>query len=256
VFDRASGRTDVGPVKVDPVADWVTGALTVSPDGALIAVGRNGGEVEIHDLATLRVLHELDDIVRDGENWVIDTSFSPQQPRLLAASTGDDTAVWDLSGDTPEVVISGRTGLTARFTPDGKLITSDQDGTLNVRDPTNFEILDAVEGLPQPATAPNFTRDGALMVTTDDFTNAARLWRVDGLDQIGGPIDASFGTIHPAGTAVVVGGDPVRHLTMDPDAWTRAACQTAGRNLTRDEWERYFANEEYRQTCPAQATPG
>ena len=28
------------------------------------------------------------------------------------------------------------------------------------------------------------------------------------------------------------------------------ACQKVRRNLTRDEWQRYFGNEPYRQTCP------
>jgi len=26
-------------------------------------------------------------------------------------------------------------------------------------------------------------------------------------------------------------------------------CQRVGRNFTREEWERYFPNEEYRKTC-------
>ncbi|HSJ46263.1 MAG TPA: hypothetical protein VK923_16425 [Euzebyales bacterium] len=37
-------------------------------------------------------------------------------------------------------------------------------------------------------------------------------------------------------------------LTMNFDAWVRAACETAARNLRREEWQRYFANEEYRLT--------
>ena len=97
---------------------------------------------------------------------------------------------------------------------------------------------------------PSFTSDGSLMVTTDDFGGAARLWRLDGFELFGGPIDGVGGTIHPNGSTVVVGGDPVRRLPMDAGAWVRAACETAGRNLTRQEWERYFAGKEYRSTCP------
>lgn len=67
--------------------------------------------------------------------------------------------------------------------------------------------------------------------------------------QLGGPVDW-VGTIHPDGSAVFLGGDPAHHLSMDPDAWARAACQIAGRNLSREEWRRYFADEPYRRTCP------
>ena len=249
VFDEASGRAVAGPVDIDPIADW-TQTISISADGELIAVGHAGGRVDVREVATLNVVHELDDLVRAGENFVIDTSFSLTRPRLLTVSTGDEAAVWDLSEDGPTLVVKGRTGLTNRFTPDGLIVSSDQDGSLDLRRPTTLEVATGVEGLPNPVIAPAFTRDGSLMVTTDDLTAGARLWRMDGLEQFGGPIEGVGGTIHPNGSSVVVGGDPARRLSMDPDAWVRAACETAGRNLTREEWQRYFADEAYRRTCP------
>ena len=127
--------------------------------------------------------------------------------------------------------------------------SSDQDGSLELREPTTLDVVTGIEGLPHPVKAPGFTTDGSLMVTTDDLTGGTRLWRMDGLEQFGGPIDGIGGTIHPDGSQIVVGGDPALRLPMDPDVWVRAACATAGRNLTRGEWERYFAGEDYRRTC-------
>lgn len=251
VFDRGSGRAVVGPVDIEPIADWVSSTVAVSPDGNQLAVGYAGGTVEVRDAATLEVTHALDDIVRDGQNFVIDLGFSPGQPTLLAATTADDAAVWDLSGATPELAVKGRTGLTTRFTPDGQLVTSDQDGTVELRDPATLDVVDRVEHLPWSVGRPSFTRDGSLMVTSDDVTAAARLWLLDDLALFGGPIEGLSGTIHPSGTTVVLGGEPVRQLRMDPDTWSRAACRTAGRALTRDEWRRYFADEPYRPTCRA-----
>jgi hypothetical protein len=37
---------------------------------------------------------------------------------------------------------------------------------------------------------------------------------------------------------------------MDPLSWIEIACQRASRNFTQEEWSQYFANEEYRATCP------
>jgi DNA-binding SARP family transcriptional activator/WD40 repeat protein len=250
VFDEASGRAVAGPVELDPIPDW-TATISVSADGELIAVGHDGGRVDVREMATLDVVHRLDDLVRGGENFVIDTSFSPIHARLLTVSTADDAAVWDLSEDEPTLVVKGRTGLTNRFTPDGRIVSSDQDGSLELRNPTTLDVVAGIEGLEGPVIAPSFTADGRLMVTTDDLTAAVRLWRLDDLEQFGGPIDGVVGgTIHPDGSALVVGGDPALHLPMDPDAWVRAACETAGRNLTTQEWERYFADEPYRRTCP------
>jgi hypothetical protein len=39
---------------------------------------------------------------------------------------------------------------------------------------------------------------------------------------------------------------------LDPDHWVDAACQIAGRNLTRIEWAQYVGDlAPYRSTCPA-----
>ena len=148
------------------------------------------------------------------------------------------------------MLVKGRTGLTNRFTPDGRIVTSDQDGSLELRDPATLDVMTGVAGLERPVIAPSFTRDGQLMVTTDDLTAAVRLWRLDELEQFGGPIEGVVGgTIHPDGSALVLGGDPALRLPLDPDVWVSAACETAGRNLTREEWKRYFADEPYRRTC-------
>ena len=37
---------------------------------------------------------------------------------------------------------------------------------------------------------------------------------------------------------------------LDPDVWQAAACRSAGRNLTPEEWAEYIgADEPYRATC-------
>lgn len=63
---------------------------------------------------------------------------------------------------------------------------------------------------------------------------------------LGGP---HFADIHPDGGTVVLGGQTTSVLTLDPDRWDEAACRTAARDLTRDEWDRYFPGEPYRRTC-------
>jgi hypothetical protein len=120
---------------------------------------------------------------------------------------------------------------------------------MHLRDPATLEPLAEVGGLPYPAVYPAFTADGELMVTTDDTTGAGRLWRLDDLKPFGGPLDGYGAAINPNGTAVVLGGEIAQHLTLDPDEWSDAACETAGRNLTPEEWEHYFGDEPYHQTC-------
>ena len=41
----------------------------------------------------------------------------------------------------------------------------------------------------------------------------------------------------------------VMRYPMAPSDWLRAACEVAGRDLTRAEWDRYLPGRSYRATC-------
>jgi WD40 repeat protein len=60
-----------------------------------------------------------------------------------------------------------------------------------------------------------------------------------------------------AGLALYAGGEgPITEIDLGAEAWTASACRIAGRNLTRDEWDRYLAFAgPYRATCPEYPTP-
>ncbi len=52
------------------------------------------------------------------------------------------------------------------------------------------------------------------------------------------------------GTAVDVcaGGKEIQ-IDISPESWQVQACEIAGRNFTRVEWQQYFPGKEYRKTC-------
>ena len=56
------------------------------------------------------------------------------------------------------------------------------------------------------------------------------------------------------GTTLAIGGRAdagIKVWDLDPEHWVDAACQVAGRNLTRQEWETNIGDlAEYRPTCP------
>jgi hypothetical protein len=54
----------------------------------------------------------------------------------------------------------------------------------------------------------------------------------------------------PTGDLVILGDQEwVMHYPMTPSTWLRTACEIAGRDLTRAEWELYLPGREYRATC-------
>ena len=237
----------LGPVVV---ADGA--AIAWSADGRWLVTGHVDGSVEVRASDSLRLETTLTDLAgREGFVTEVDFTHDPAASPVLVATTGTDAATWSV----PDWKRLGRTrvGVTAHFTPDGRLLTSDQDGTVRLRDQT-FAGLATFRGLPGPAIRPAFDRDGTRFVTLDDFTGMTRIWRTDPLAPIGGPIAvagrASGVTVSPDGTRVLVGGERAWELRLDPDRWEEQACEAAARNLTREEWATYLGDEPYRRICP------
>ncbi len=56
----------------------------------------------------------------------------------------------------------------------------------------------------------------------------------------------------PDSSGLVVAALDGRTWTVDTriSGWADRACETAGRNLTQDEWKQYFPNRTYEVSCP------
>jgi WD40 repeat protein len=252
VYEVASGRAVAGPSATGQLAPWVAGAIAWSADDAWLATGHVDGTVEVRRAGDLRVETTLTDLAVDGGGFVTEVDFSGEDApsHHLVATVGTDAATWSVPDW--ETVGRARVGVTAHFTPDGRVLTSDQDGTVRLRDST-LSVLETYRGLALPVIRPRFSLDGSRFVTVDDFTGEARIWRTDPLAPVGGPIavagPAGGVTLSPDGTRMVVGGERAWELRLDPEKWEQHACAAAGRNLTRDEWTAHLGDEPYRRTC-------
>ena len=259
VYDVATGKPLTDPAQTGQLVSWVGSAIAWSADDAWLATGHVDGSVEVRHDGDLRLETTLTDLVGGGDGFVTEVDFTDDAAPtpLLVATIGTDAATWSV----PDWDRLGRTrvGVTAHFTPDGRVLTSDQDGTVRLRD-AELSVLDTYRGLPWPVIRPRFSLDGTRFVTIDDFTGETRIWRTDPLAPIGGPIGvagrASGVTISPDGTRVVVGSERAWELRLDPGQWEEQACAAAGRNLTREEWTTHLGGEPYRRTCPDFPTGG
>jgi WD40 repeat protein len=97
--------------------------------------------------------------------------------------------------------------------------------------------------------------DGRYVAAYHFFTGNISIYDLATLDELG-LIPAGSGvnptiSFTPDGRLVADGlfGE-ARVWDLDPEHWAQIACHAAGRNLTREEWERYLgADEPYRATC-------
>ena len=85
------------------------------------------------------------------------------------------------------------------------------------------------------------------------------LFDVDSGSRLGLPLrveddvvtDNGIGALAGAGIYFGTVTGSVVFYVLEPDDWMTIACQAAGRNLTRAEWDHYLGDlDDYRATCP------
>lgn len=222
-----------------------------SPDGSSILVTDINGSVIRLDARdgtiVWRTLLAPELIIATG--WSADG-------RLATASTFATERVWVLDAATGEVARDHQIGWAGVVTPDLAHVAVVGPGT-------QLRFVSLTDGsvrvLPGGAGLQNviFSPDGRRLIG-QGLQGQLRIIDVESGEQIGvGLVVAEdFTNRYSAavvGSQVLIGapGEPIVAYELDPDRRATIACDAAGRNLTREEWDRYLGDiGPYRETCP------
>jgi WD40 repeat protein len=120
-------------------------------------------------------------------------------------------------------------------------------------DVTNGEVVNiGTAGDDDTLWQASVSSDGSVVAATS--ASGLSLFDAATLEPIGDPLPAVPGPSEtwftPDGALVTNSRFGVSEWELDPDEWQTTACQAAGRNLTRTEWDEYLGDEPYRATCP------
>jgi len=243
------------------VGNHRAGAVSFSPDGMTVAIGRSDSIVALYDLRTGRQTHKL--VSYESIN---DLDFS-SDGKLLATAEFGSAFIWNVADELIVADLKDGVSLSVRFSPsDDKLVAV---GIFSGRvvfsklDPTHrFQGAWARHLVGQPLTGHNggvvsldFSPNGRTLVTLSD-DGKLRLWDVATRKLIGAPLPVSNtgGTVHffPDGKHVlgVFGSGAGIVWSVDPADWAAKACNIAHRNLTRAEWTEFLGHREYHHVCP------
>jgi len=193
--------------------------------------------------------------------------FSPDDRWLAAATSGGAAVIWDTGTwelQTPLLSAGGGKVMQLRYSHDSKwLATVDSTGAILLRDaetlqPVGAPFLGNTDAVGGYSRGPYFTVDGQYLVTAAD--GQGRIWDIETRQLIGAPYPNAPNTSANASPnanylATVWDGHAV-FWDLDLESYPQIACQTAGRNLTADEWHQFGPRDtEYHSTCDQWPAP-
>jgi WD40 repeat protein len=146
---------------------------------------------------------------------IIQLAFSPNGKMLASASRDNTIRLWDIDNGTSRE-LSGHTNWVydITFNPDGTLLaSSSRDETIILWDLTTNQPLGIpIKGHGEWVIGVSFTMDGQVLMSAD-IAGKILFWEI------------SMGR------------------------WLQLACEVSNRNLTQEEWGRFFPDALYHETC-------
>jgi WD40 repeat protein len=173
----------------------------------------------------------------DGTIWTVDATSGRRGDARRVAPEGTGAMATAVTSDL---------GRRAVLTLERRIVITDEDTGRVVGAPLQAGSVDL--------RALTFSPDGSLLAATDD-EGALHLWDVTAGRALGPALRTDASAVSPPvfigdGRTVVTAMDTgLLTWHLEASLWTSAACDLAGRDLTRDEWATYVPGEPYRATC-------
>jgi WD40 repeat protein len=258
--DRGDGIVRVGDLQTGAELVTLSGHMAGvvqavwNTDGSRILTASSDKTARVWDVETGTELVTLS----GHTGQVLQAGWNGDESRILTASSDRTARVWDVEAGVALITLSGHEGIVLQAawnSDESRILTASADGTARVWDAETGTELAILFGHTDALYQAMWNADGDRILTASR-DGTARVWDAE----TGAELMVLFGH-----TGEVVNAtwnpDETRILTASDDRTARlwytrmedllqAACQSAPRDMTEEEWRRFMGDEAYRETCP------
>ncbi|HYO16287.1 MAG TPA: hypothetical protein VE685_24070 [Thermoanaerobaculia bacterium] len=236
--------------------------VALSPGGRWLAGGYFNGGVCLWDLRNHRAAPKR---LISHRHPVTALAFGPEESSLATAGSEGTVRLYDLSGEEPraKLVLDKDTRMVTALTisRDGSWLAIARLGGVELR---TLEESIRLENTGSHVVELVFSPDRHRLVGYG-IEDDARIWYLDGDRPNPAPVLLARSDLKiralafsPDGRRLVTASDKgiVRRWALGLEELLKIACEAAGRDLTREEWEEHLPSEPFRNGQPCSASPG
>jgi WD40 repeat protein len=173
-LDRGLGRP------MPPAGPEQGHCAAFSPDGRLLAAGRAGGPVALHDLRAQEERALIDPSAATAGAECV--AFAPDTGTLAVGQRDGRISLWDVAARRVRSELPGHVEVVGSlaYSPDGRtLASSGGDRAVRLWDPASGRERRAIPGQPGMFVALAFSPDGRILALADHRSRSVRLWDLD-----------------------------------------------------------------------------
>jgi WD40 repeat protein/serine/threonine protein kinase len=230
--------------------------VTFSSDGKIFASSGEDGLIILWNVETQESIGQIINI----QVGVLSLAFSPDGKSIASGNRDGTITIWDVATQQPlgsPLVLHSDGVMSVAYSPDGHLLASgSRDNSIILWDVAKREsVRQPLIGHSDWVSSVVFSPDGQTLVS-GSHDGSIRLWDVATGQPLGLPLAAHNAEVmtlafSPDGQRLVSGSRDTTLIMWESglDRWRQQACYRANRNLTSDEWAKYFPNLPYHETC-------